>query len=386
MFQHTISDQFLRTLSHLGRGHLTLTMPDGRKHVFAGTQAGATADMVIHDARTIQAIAAKGDIGLAEAYREGWWYSTDLTALLLLALQNEKELDRYIYGRAFSRLISRFIYMFTRNTMHGSRRNIHAHYDLGNDFYELWLDPGMSYSSALFQSPDETLLQAQYNKYDRMLERLDARSGNMLEIGCGWGALAERAVGQYDFDVKGITLSEQQRDYAHARLGQNAHIALEDYRIQDGKYHHIVSVEMFEAVGEKFWPVYFGKLKSLLADKGKAMVQTITIGETYFDRYRKGGDMIRSFIFPGGMLPTETHFRMHAEKEDMRVTDSYAFGQDYARTLQHWLEAFEQKLPQIRTIGFDEPFIRMWRFYLAACIASFTVGRTDVMQLELQHA
>ena len=244
----------------------------------------------------------------------------------------------------------------------------------------------MSYSSALFRHDGESLEQAQYRKYDRMLERLGTNSGSLLEVGCGWGGLAERAITQNDFDVKGITLSEEQHAYAQQRLGDDATIALEDYRSQDGKYDHIISIEMFEAVGEKFWPVYFNKLQSLLKHKGKAVIQTITIGEPFFERYRRGGDMLRSFIFPGGMLPSPTRFAEEASRAGLRVTDQFAFGKDYALTLKHWLKRFEESLPQIRLLGFDESFIRVWRFYLAVCIAGFASGRTDVMQMELQHA
>ncbi len=386
MLQQSITNQFLRTLEHIEYGSMNVITPDNKEYHFVGKQPGADAHFHIQDWRTIPAFAAKGDIGLAEAYRDGWWDSDDVTSLLLMGLQNEQALDGYIYGSALARLATRFLYLFTSNTLKGSKRNIHAHYDLGNDFYALWLDRSMSYSSALYHQGDESLEQAQYNKYDRMLERLDTRSGTLLEVGCGWGGLAERAVSHHDFAVKGITLSQAQHDYAVKRLGNQADIVIEDYRIQEGRYDHILSIEMFEAVGEKFWPTYFGKLQSLLKQKGKAVIQTITIGDDYFARYRKGGDMIRSFIFPGGMLPSPERFRHETESAGLRVNDAYAFGQDYAQTLCHWLQNFEARLPDIRQLGFDEPFIRIWRFYLAACIASFTVGRTDVMQWELQHA
>jgi len=208
----------------------------------------------------------------------------------------------------------------------------------------------------------------------------------VLEIGCGWGGFAERALESKDYAIKGLTISTAQHAYATERLENKAHIALEDYRIQTGKFDSIVSIEMFEAVGEKYWSVYFGKLKSLLANGGKALIQTITIRDEYFDAYRKGGDAIRTFIFPGGMLPTLGCFEEESKKAGFKLTDTFAFGQDYARTLEHWLELFEARLPEVRALGFDEKFIRMWRFYLTCCIASFRVGRTDVMQMELQHA
>ncbi len=386
MWQKSITDRFLTTVEHIEYGTFSCTLPDGTKYDFAGKNDGANATLHIHDWRVIPAFAAKGDIGLAETYRDGLWSTDDLTNLLLVGVKNEQTIGHYIYGGFFSRIVAQFLYLFTRNTLKGSKRNIHAHYDLGNEFYKLWLDPSMSYSSALFKQNDESLEQAQYNKYDRMLERLGRSQGDLLEVGCGWGGLAERATTQHNFDVKGITLSTEQHAYANKRLDGNANIVLEDYRHQEGKYDSIISIEMFEAVGEKFWPTYFQKMEHLLKDTGTAVVQTITIGDSYFDKYRKSGDMIRSFIFPGGMLPSPTRFAQEAGKAGLIVTDRFAFGGDYARTLREWLATFELKLPEIRALGFDEPFIRLWRFYLAVCIAGFETGRTDVMQMELQHA
>jgi cyclopropane-fatty-acyl-phospholipid synthase len=385
MFEQHILNRFLQTLEQCEFGSIRVETPDGKVHDIAGKQPGPQAHMVIHDARSITAFGAKGDIGLTEAYRDDWWDTDDLTELMLFGLKNERALSGYLYGNMFSRLATRFMYLFSRNTLKGSRRNIHAHYDLGNDFYSLWLDDSMTYSSALYAAEDESLQAAQYRKYDRMLERLEATSGNVLEIGCGWGGMAERALQKGDFHFKGITLSQAQHDYARQRVGNHATIALEDYRHQQGTYDHIVSIEMFEAVGERFWPTYFGKLKSLLNQKGKAVIQTITIADHFFDSYRSGGDMIRSFIFPGGMLPSISRFHQEAEKAGLRVTDSHAFGLDYARTLREWLENFDAKIPQVKALGFDDKFIRIWRFYLASCLASFSVDRTDVVQLELQH-
>ena len=386
MIHQRILQHFIKTLERAEYGSIKVITPQGQSYEMAGHNAGPNAVMHIHDARTITAFAAKGDIGLAEAYREGWWDSDDLEALMLFGLKNEQALSGYLYGSILGRLATRFMYLFTRNTLHGSKRNIHAHYDLGNAFYQLWLDDSMTYSSALYSSEGQSLVEAQHQKYDRMLERLGSQNGRLLEVGCGWGGMAERALTKGDYDYKGITLSQEQHHYASERIGKNGQIAIEDYRLQEGRFDHIVSIEMFEAVGEQFWPVYFGKLKSLLNTKGKAMIQTITIADEHFDAYRKGGDMIRSFIFPGGMLPSPARFHDEASNAGLRVTDSYDFGKDYARTLREWLANFDAKLPQVRALGFDDAFIRIWRFYLAACIASFQVGRTSVKQLELQHA
>ncbi len=386
MWKQYIANQLLKAFDNLEFGSMTVTTPDGKTHSFMGTKPGPHGNFNINDWRTVTAFASKGDIGLTEAYSKGWWTTDNLPDLLTVGLLNEDALDSFIYGGVFGRLAARILYLFRQNSVKGSRKNIHAHYDLGNDFYSLWLDPGMSYSAAIFRENNENLEIAQNNKYDRIIDRLNRNSGNILEVGCGWGGFAERAIHKNDYNVKGITLSEEQHAYANQRLGNKANIVLEDYRHQQGKYNNIVSIEMFEAVGEKFWPTYFSKMNSLLDQKGQAVVQTITIGEQYFERYRKGGDMIRTYIFPGGMLPSVERFKQEAGKADLQITDKFSFGKDYAETLRRWLTSFEQKLPEVRSLGFDEPFICIWRFYLAACIASFSVGRTDVVQLELQHA
>ena len=385
MFERQIINRFLETLNHIEYGSLTVTTPDGKTMSYQGPQTGADAHFVVQDWRAITALASSGDIGLAEGYRDGWWSSDDLVELFYFGLQNESALNKYIYGGVFARVAAKLAYLFTQNTLKGSRKNIHAHYDLGNDFYKLWLDQTMTYSSAIFQDQNDDLEKAQHSKYDRIINRLGA-SGRVLEIGCGWGGFAERALQTRDYAIKGLTISNEQHAFATERLGQKAEIALEDYRLQTGRYDNIVSIEMFEAVGENYWPLYFNKLKSLLAGNGKALVQTITIGEDYFDRYRQGGDAIRTFIFPGGMLPSPKRFEEESVKAGFKLTDAFAFGQDYARTLELWLERFEERLGEVRALGFDEKFIRMWRFYLTSCIASFKIGRTNVMQMELQHA
>lgn len=385
MLQRQMIKHFLETFRHIDCGAIRISLPDGSNHEFLGKNTGPNAELTIHDNRAITAFAQKGDIGFAMSYRDGWWGSEDLTTLFLFGLQNEEALDRYIYGSFLGRMASRFAYLFTRNTVSRSKKNIHAHYDLGNDFYKLWLDPSMTYSSALFADGGEDLTSAQYRKYDRIIERLN-ESGTLLEIGCGWGGFAERALDKGDYAIKGLTISKEQHDYAKKRLKRDAVISLEDYRLQTGKYDQIVSIEMFEAVGEQFWPVYFNQVKSLLAGNGKAVIQTITIKDQYFERYRKGGDPIRTFIFPGGMLPSPERFVQASKKAGLSMTDQFAFGKDYALTLKHWLGRFEQRLSEVKALGFDDKFIRMWRFYLTCCIASFEAGRTDVMQMELQHA
>ncbi|MCR8550308.1 cyclopropane-fatty-acyl-phospholipid synthase family protein [Salipiger sp. P9] len=390
MFERQIETKLLHCLDRISCGRLTLTTPDGKIRVYEGKTPGPEADLTISDWRTAVAAAARGDIGLTEAYRDGWCDSSDLTAFLIFGLRNEAALEPFLYGRPLQALMIRALYLFNRNTRRGSRRNISAHYDLGNAFYGLWLDETMTYSSAIYAPEDaaapDPLAAAQTRKYDRIIDGLESRSGRVLEIGCGWGGFAERALQRGDFAPKGLTLSHEQARFARDRLGRNAEIALQDYRDEYGRFDHVVSIEMFEAVGERFWPVYFEKLAHVLSDKGRAMVQTITVGDRYFDRYRAGGDMIRSFIFPGGMLPSPDVFRELAGKAGLRIEDAHGFGLDYARTLRDWLSRFEARLPEVRGLGFDDGFIRVWRFYLAACIAGFESGRTDVYQYRLAHA
>jgi cyclopropane-fatty-acyl-phospholipid synthase len=386
MIKKIIVNRFIDSLNTIEFGTLKLITPDNKEYYFGGKKEGINATMTIKDHRAITNLIAKGDIGLTEAYRDNWWDTDNLTDLLKFALQNAGALDQYVYGSKMSNIVCRILYSLRSNTLNGSKRNIHAHYDLGNDFYSLWLDKTMTYSSGLYNTNSEDLQQAQYNKYDRIIDSLEKSSGSLLEIGCGWGGFIERATYRNDYDIKGITISDQQYTYAKKRVEDKANILYQDYRKTEGKYDNIVSIEMFEAVGQKFWPVYFNKIKSLLESKGKAIVQTITIDEMYFDKYIKTGDMIRSFIFPGGMLPSIELFKMEAKKAGLQVVDHYAFGNSYATTLSSWLENFEKNLDQIKLLNFDDRFIRVWRFYLSASIASFTSNRTNVIQAEIKHA
>ncbi|MEM6781357.1 MAG: cyclopropane-fatty-acyl-phospholipid synthase family protein, partial [Pseudomonadota bacterium] len=375
MLAQRVTDKILKKLDGLESGSLELTTPDGKQWNFQGKHPGANANIKLHDWNVVKNMAISGDIGFADDYRSGNWESDDLESLTMLALENKAAFDKLITGNKLSRVMSSLSYLLRVNTLKGSKKNIHAHYDLGNDFYKLWLDPTMTYSSALYEDGKEDLVTAQNKKYDRMVDRLDAQSGSILEVGCGWGGFAERAADRGDYDIKGITLSEEQHDYARDRLGEKADIVLEDYRHQDGKFDNIISIEMFEAVGEKYWQTYFQKISSLMKDNGKAVIQTITMNERDFPRYRKGGDFIRSFIFPGGMLPSVTRFQQEANKAGLRVNDTYMFGQDYSKTLSLWLKEFDKKKEDVKALGFDDGFIRLWRFYLAACAAGFATGR-----------
>lgn len=380
------TDLFLKKLEGIEYGHVRITTPDGKVREFAGKKPGAKADLTLQDWSVPVNMALRGDVGFIEDYRNKRWETSSLHDLLTFGLQNDRSVNAYLYGSTLRRALASLGYIFKSNSLRGSRRNIQAHYDLGNDFYQLWLDPSMTYSAALYTKSDDSLEQAQANKYNRILDRLESNSGTVLEVGCGWGGFADQALQKGDFAVKGITLSDQQKEYASQRLAGKADIALEDYRHQTGLYDHLVSIEMFEAVGEKFWPVYFGKMASLLKRSGHAVIQTITMAEPYFDSYRKGNDIFRSFIFPGGMLPSASRFAAEAGKAGLRVVDQFDFGKDYGRTCLEWLNAFNANENAIKALGYDERFMRLWRFYLAACIAGFNTGRINVMQADLQHA
>jgi len=386
MIVQRITDQFLRNLDKLEYGRFELVTPDGKTRVFEGKNPGTVSKLSLHDWKVVANLATHGDIGFAEDYKAGLWETASLPNLLTCAMENDRVIEKFIFGHGGMQLVNRFLQLLRLNTVRGSRRNISAHYDLGNNFYSLWLDPSMTYSSAIYKNVSETLQQAQMNKYDRIIDRLSMRSGTILEVGCGWGGFADRALQRHDYAIKGITLSQKQLQFAQEKVKGCANIALEDYRHQTGKYDSIVSIEMFEAVGMEYWHTYFSKLKELMHEKGRAVIQTITIDDSRFDKYRQSGDFIRSYIFPGGLLPSPSRFKMAAEEAGLNVTDRYDFGMDYARTLSCWLENFDAQRSAISALGYDEGFIRMWRFYLAACIAAFKTGRTNVMQVELQHA
>lgn len=393
MFSKLLADQFFRLLDNIPNGQFEVECPDGQIRLLGqGNSEAGTAKLSIHDWSMIPIMMRKGDIGLTEAYRDGLWSTPDLTKVLVTGMQGADSIRGLVRGGFLTRAASRMKYLMRTNSIKGSRKNIQAHYDLGNDFYQLWLDSSMTYSSAIFDSNanalsgNERLNLAQLNKYDRILDQLDKQSGSLLEVGCGWGGFADRALETRGFGYKGITLSEEQKSFADSRLGDTKKVQLQDYRHQSGLYDNIVSIEMFEAVGESFWPVYFEKLKSLLTSKGSAVVQTITIRDESFEAYRLRGDMFRTFIFPGGMLPSKTRFKEEANRAGLQIADCFDFGQDYATTVQLWLNNFESRLDEITALGFDDAFIRVWRFYLAACIAGFVSENTSVMQAKLVHA
>ncbi len=397
--------QVLKLLARLPVGQLDLNLPDGRllrcPEKPGADTGGLRASIQVHDWSVFERTLRSGDIGFAEAYIEGAWDSPDITGLLRLMLANRGHIERVLYGSWWGALWHRLQHLRHRNTKAGSARNIHAHYDLGNAFYQLWLDPSMSYSSAWFEGRlgDElsqaNLEQAQWAKVHRALREAQVGPGSrVLEIGCGWGGLAELAARDYQAHVTGVTLSREQLNWAQKRLGDAGLSQLADFRYQDYRdlpaqhasepFDAVVSIEMFEAVGHEYWAGYFKTLHDCLKPGGHACVQTITIHDELFDRYVRSTDFIQQYIFPGGLLPSPSRFEQAAREAGFEVVNRLAFGPDYAETLRRWRVAFHRQLDQVLQLGFDQRFVRIWTFYLTYCEAAFDGGNTDVMQFTLR--
>ncbi len=380
----------LRMLQKLRHGALRITCPDGTVLAF-GQDDAVPATLRLDSWEPFAAALKSGDIGFAESYIAGQWHTDDLAGLLQLLARNRAALETAIYGSWWGGLLYRVRHLFNRNSKSGSRRNIHAHYDIGNRFYQLWLDPSMTYSSALFTDPVMSLQQAQQAKYQRICDELRVEPGaRLLEIGCGWGGFAELAT-QQGAQVTGLTLSTEQLDYAQQRLAaaglaDRADLRLQDYRDVRGEFDGIASIEMFEAVGEEYWDSYFACVAQRLKRGGRACIQTITIDDALFERYRRGTDFIQQYIFPGGMLPSPSVFRQHARKHGLHVVNELAFGLDYARTLADWHADFLRQRAAVEAQGFDQRFIRTWQFYLAYCEAGFREHNIDLFQFTLEKA
>ncbi len=377
----------LQLLKKIKHGSLRLECPDHTVLQYGDQSQPVT--LSFKNWQPCIAAVKSGDIGFAESYIQGDWTTDNLPRLLEFFIHNRQAVETAIYGTWWGSLLYRIKHIFNRNSRSGSRRNIHAHYDIGNHFYRLWLDPSMTYSSALFKEEQYSLEQAQQAKYARIYSQIDGHAGSkILEIGCGWGGFAECAT-KLGAHVTGLTLSTEQLEFARARLAdagldQHADLRLQDYRDTEGEFDAIASIEMFEAVGENYWDSYFSCVAQRLKTGGKACIQTITIADELFERYRKGTDFIQQYIFPGGMLPSPTVFRARAEKHGLDVVDECAFGLDYARTLSIWDQSFQAKKAEIFALGFDERFKRTWEFYLAYCEAGFRAKSIDLFQFTLQ--
>jgi cyclopropane-fatty-acyl-phospholipid synthase len=380
-----------RLIRKLKRGRLTVTLPDGRIVRIDGREDGPEADIQILSYAFPRKVISGGIVGVGESYMDGDWDTSDLTTMLELFAVNLDSLQPQLRGNWIARIFNKIFHAMRENTKTGSRKNIYDHYDLGNRFYGQWLDQTMTYSSALFDGTSD-LKTAQTRKYAALADQLGLSEGtSVLEIGCGWGGFAEYAAKERGARVTGLTISQEQLEFAQARmqregLNDKVEIRLQDYRDTTGTFDRIASIEMFEAVGEKYWPVYFDRVRDLLGETGRAALQIITIHEEIFPRYRNSVDFIQRYIFPGGMLPSVTRLREEVSRAGLTLADARMFGKDYARTLGLWCERFNAQWETIEPLGFDFRFRRLWNFYLAYCEAGFRTGRTDVGQFALVKA
>ena len=385
----------VKLLQQLRHGSLSVMWPDGRTTQFGqhdDARPSLHAHLHLHNWKPLSQAIKSGDIGFAEGYIAGDWSTPHLPELLQLLVANRREMDELIFGHWLGRLVYRVRHLLNRNTRRNSAKNIHAHYDLGNAFYQLWLDPTMNYSSAWFgDDRSQDLSQAQSAKVHRALCMVGVKPGDrVMEIGCGWGALAEMGGLEFGGRMHGVTLSHEQLAYAQDRmqrvgLAANSDLRLQDYRdIDDGPYDAICSIEMLEAVGQEYWPTYFDTVQRLLKTGGKACIQTIVIDDALFERYVASTDFIQQYIFPGGCLPCPREFRAQAATAGLRIVDEMTFGLDYAETLRRWRHDFLADKPRVLALGFDERFVRIWDFYLAYCEAAFEQANIDVVQFTLE--
>lgn len=394
-----IAKKILSLLEKLQHGHLILELPNGKSYEFGESSQSSSlhASLKIKDYKVLSQSLKSGDIGFAEGYIDQLWSSPDVVALMVLFIRNRKNIETAVYGNWLGRLVYRIKHLLNRNTKTNSRKNIHAHYDLGNAFYDLWLDRTYNYSSAWFNGNyQQNLESAQHAKVKRALDMVSTKAGDkILEIGCGWGAVAEKATLDYQAKVVGLTLSTEQLAYANDRLQKLGVTELSDLRLQDyrdvntqkeGLFDSIISIEMIEAVGKEYWPTYFETVANNLKPGGKACIQVIVIADELFDRYLQSTDFIQQYVFPGGCLLSVSEFKKQSQKVGLKVIDEMHFGQDYRETLKRWREQFMQQQQQVLAQGFDQRFIQIWEFYLAYCEAAFQENNTDVVQFTLQKS
>ena len=381
--------QILSIVQSLQFGSLVIVLPDGRKFIAEGRNPYPRAEWHIHNPAIFARMLREGDLGFADGYLEGWWSSPDLQVFMdLLHTGNEQLYDGFP-AVGLLRFYEKTRFWLQSNTRLQAQKNISYHYDLGNEFYALWLDETMTYSSALFQSDQQTMLSAQTAKYASMIDQMGVNPGDhILEIGCGWGGFAVYAAQQRGLRVTGLTISKEQIAFAQDRivrlgLGHLVDFKLQDYRDETGLYDGIASIEMFEAVGEKYWPVYFNTVRRALKPGARATLQIITVQDQRFDMYRKSVDFIQKYIFPGGMLPSPTVLHDHIAQAGLAAVKSIEFGQSYSQTLRQWHSSFNGKWDQVAQLGFDDRFRRMWNLYLTSCAAAFENGYCDVTQITI---
>lgn len=383
--------QVFRVAGTLANGQLDFVLRDGRRFRVQGAGPGPAAEIRVEDDDIFARLIREGDLGFCEAYLEGGWTTPDLQALMDLVHQDNEGIYDGFPGMGLVRAYERLRHCLRSNSKAQAKKNIARHYDLGNDFYEIWLDPGMTYSSALFRTGQESLASAQRAKYASLVDRMGVAPGDhVLEIGCGWGGFAEYAAAERGLTVTGLTISRAQFAYAQERinragLSDRVTFKLQDYRDERGVYDGIASIEMFEAVGERYWPVYFDTVRERLKPGRNATLQIITLQDKRFEIYRKGVDFIQKYIFPGGMLPSPTVLRQEIEKARLSLVGSFEFGESYSQTLRRWHEIFNARWDEIAHLGFDARFQRMWNFYLTSCAGAFRGGNCDVTQITVSR-
>ena len=391
--QQNLPRYFARVFDLVGKlnsGRVDFILPDGRRFRAEGSKPGPVAEVTINNPDVFARLVREGDLGFCDAYLDGWWTTPDLQAFMDFIHADNDDMYDGFPGMALVRAWEKARFWFQSNTKRQALKNISYHYDLGNDFYSLWLDDTMTYSSALFNTSQESLEKAQIAKYASMVDQMGVKPGDhVLEIGCGWGGFAEYAAKERGLKVTGLTISKEQLDYANKRikskgLSDKVNLKLQDYRDETGVYDGVASIEMFEAVGEKYWPVYFDKIKQCLKPGKQATLQIITIQDARWDVYRKSVDFIQKYIFPGGMLPSPSVLRQEIHSAGLSVQHSIEFGKSYSQTLRRWFEVFNNKWDNISAMGFDDRFRRMWNFYLTSCAATFESGNCDVTQITLQ--
>lgn len=376
-------------MQKIARGRIEVVLPDGRRFVAQGAEKGYEAVLEVHNVDLFARTIREGDLGFCEAYMDGWWSTPDLMMFMDLVNDDPGEMYDEFPGQFLVRTYERMRFWMQRNSKSQARKNISYHYDLGNEFYGLWLDETMTYSSAKFDDGAQSLEAAQTAKYKSMVDQMGVQTGDhVLEIGCGWGGFAEYAAKERGIKVTGLTISQEQHDFAVARmerlgLSDMVDIKMQDYRDETGEYDGIASIEMFEAVGEEYWPVYFETVRSRLKPGKNATLQIITVAHRRWEVYKRGVDFIQKYIFPGGMLPSPVILREQVEKAGLNVSHSIEFGESYSQTLRQWHDVFNAKWDQVAAMGFDDRFRRMWNFYLTSCAGTFHAGNCDVTQITI---
>ena len=375
----------------MNNGRVDFVLPDGRRFRAEGQHPGPVAEMDIHNDDLFARLIREGDLGFCDAYLDGWWSTPDLQAFMDLVHADNEDIYDGFPGMALVRNFEKFRFWLQRNNKTQARRNISYHYDLGNEFYGLWLDDTMTYSSALFETGQESTEKAQTAKYKSMVDQMGVKPGDhILEIGCGWGGFAEYAAKERGLKVTGLTISEEQFRYARERiekagLSGSVDFKLQDYRDEQGTYDGIASIEMFEAVGEKYWPVYFETVRDRLKPGKTATLQIITVADRRWQVYKRGVDFIQKYIFPGGMLPSPGALKAQIHRAGLGIERSVEFGHSYSITLRRWHETFNDKWDQVSEMGFDERFRRMWNFYLTSCASTFESSNCDVTQITVRR-